>query len=233
MNAVQVKDEISVNTVVNHGIAKQNSNRSKKVSSLVVQRGTKHAGRATNSVQNTSNPHDRVEDFFTEKAVTDMASGKIPNFIQLYHSLKDIQAIPGFQLSAINFLQALREFSLTDTDEIERFINNPETNHVLVQNDKLKMVFIRWEPGSSCKIHGHAAGGCVFKVLQGKVLEKRFSADEKQQLLSENTYYQDSIAYIDDIVGLHSVENPNNAPAITLHLYTPGNYKGKNCKKTQ
>ena len=89
------------------------------------------------------------------------------------------------------------------------------------------MVLIRWEPGASCNVHGHAVGGCIFKVLHGKISEKRYSAGDKKELISENTCYKDNIAYIDDLIGLHSVENPYDSPAITLHLYTPGNYMVK------
>ena len=98
---------------------------------------------------------------------------------------------------------------------------------MLVQNDLIKIVLIRWNPGDECNIHGHAERGCVFKVLEGKIVEKRFSADDEQRQLAEGTYEKDNIAYIDDLMGLHCVGNPFSKPAITLHMYTPGNYKPK------
>lgn len=163
--------------------------------------------------------------FFTEKAFIDMTLGRIPDFEPLYRSLSGLQVAAGVPVSAIQFLPALRAFSLTDPSEIENFLSHPETNHVLVQNDQIKIVLIRWEPGSECNIHGHAERGCVFKVLQGSIVEKRYSTDDEQRLLAEGTYLKDNIAYIDDIMGLHKVGNPSDTPAITLHMYTPGNYK--------
>ena len=55
----------------------------------------------------------------------------------------------------------------------------------------------------------------------------RYSTVDKRELISENSCYKDNIAYIDDLIGSHSVENPNDSTAITLHLYTLENYKMK------
>jgi hypothetical protein len=63
-----------------------------------------------------------------------------------------------------------------------------------------------------------------FKVLYGQIEEKRYTTDSKQQLLSGNTCYRSHTAYIDDVLGFHSVGNPNSTPAITLALYMPGNF---------
>lgn len=165
--------------------------------------------------------------FFTEKAFMDMSLGRIPDFESLYHSLSAIRVYDNVPLSALQFLPALRSFTIDNINEIKNFINNPETNHVLVQNDLIKIVLIRWNPGDECNIHGHADRGCVFKVLEGKIVEKRFSADHEQKQLAQGTYEKDNIAYIDDLMGLHKVGNPFSEPAITLHMYTPGNYKPK------
>lgn len=169
--------------------------------------------------------HDTEYPFFTEKAFLDMTLGRIPDFESLYQSLSRISVPAGLPLSALQFMPALKEYTLSDLGEIENFLNNPETNHVLVQNDLIKIVLIRWEPGDKCRIHGHAEGGCVFKVLKGKVVERRFSADDDLRELAEGTYSEGNMAYIDDMLGLHSVGNPFTEPAITLHMYTPGNYK--------
>lgn len=165
--------------------------------------------------------------FFTEKAFMDMSLGKIPDFESIYQSLSKTQVPLGAPLTALQFMPALCAYKLTDQEEIDNFLNNPETNHVIVQNDLIKIVLIRWDPGAECNIHGHSEGGCVLKVLKGKIVEKRYSADSEKKLLSEGTYYEDNIAYIDDLMGLHSVANPFEEPAISLHMYTPGNYKPK------
>ena len=124
--------------------------------------------------------------------------------------------------SAIHFLPLLRQFTLSDRREIENFLRVPEAKHVLVKNEMLKVVLIRWAPFEQCHLHGHAIGGCAFKVLCGQVEEERYSTENRQELLSKSAYYAGHIAYIDDIMGLHTVRNPRQEPAITLHAYTPG-----------
>lgn len=124
--------------------------------------------------------------------------------------------------SAIDFLPILRQFSLGERQEIENFLQNPVAKQVLIHDEFLKVVMIRWAPYEECNLHGHASRGCAFKVLHGAVEEKRYSTDHREELLSKSTYYTGHIAYIDDMMGLHTVRNPRPEPAITLHMYTPG-----------
>jgi predicted metal-dependent enzyme (double-stranded beta helix superfamily) len=105
---------------------------------------------------------------------------------------------------------------------MQRFTNNKETNHVLIQNEWLKVVLIHWKPGKYSSIHGHPSGGCVFKVLQGTLEEKRYTTGEDPKLLATSKYEKNSIAYIDDHMAYHAVGNPSNASAISIHVYTPG-----------
>lgn len=167
------------------------------------------------------------EPFFKQSAKDAMEEGSIPDFQKLHEDLSRIEISEERKLSATDFLEALRNFEVKDQKELTKFLENPETNHVLVQNDQIKMVLIRWEKGSSSSIHGHAEKGCVFKVLQGEVEETRHSLENPDTLLSKNTYFKDSIAYIDDHIGLHRVENKSDQQAITIHLYTPGFYNAK------
>jgi len=161
----------------------------------------------------------------TEKAFSDIARGRIPNVQQLCrHLLKTIK--PGqHSFSALQFLDALVQHSFTDPADIRRLLLHPDPSHVLIHNDFLKVILIRWEAGQASKLHGHAVGGCVFKVLHGTVEESRYSASDPQKLLARNTYFAGNTAYIDDRMGFHIVRNPGVDAAVTLHLYTPGNRK--------
>ena len=169
--------------------------------------------------------------FFMDQAFADMTSGLIPDFAQLYNSYLEIESDTGKLLPTFNFLTALRDFSLTKK-EIESLLNNPEPKHILVQNDQVKIILIRWQPGELSDIHGHAIGGGLIKVMHGEIEEKRYTANSQQRLLSKSTYLADHIAYIDDVMGLHSVGNNQNSPALTLHISTPGNYKAKKFEKS-
>lgn len=212
-------------------LSQQNDDKKKKrpwqISSAFTSRFIGYGSSIYNSYDYFEDDLHLNQPFFTEEAHKKMELKRIPNFEELSRSLSEILTTTDKNISAIQFLSALRQFSLTDHEEISNFLENPEAKHVLAQNEKIKMILIRWEPGDMSNIHGHAIGGCIFKVLYGQIEEKRYSAESEERLLSENTYYTDHIAYIDDVMGLHIVGNPNPIPAITLHLYTPGNYKAK------
>jgi predicted metal-dependent enzyme (double-stranded beta helix superfamily) len=116
----------------------------------------------------------------------------------------------------------MQKLQAIDKIQLQHFIKNRETRHVLVENKLITIVLIHWKPGKVSGIHGHPKGGCVFKVLQGKLEELRYSADASQKLLSSNGYRTGSIAYIDDRLGYHAVGNPFGSSAVSLHAYTPG-----------
>jgi len=171
------------------------------------------------------NPGAKKESFshpvFTQKAFLDMTLKRIPDFEPLYENLLETDIPEGGPLSAIYFLDALRKFRLSK-EEIGQILNNPEGKHILAENELIKIVLIRWAPGDMAGIHGHAKGGCVLKVLHGEIAERRYSTDDKSLMLSQSRYFKDHIAYIDDVMGLHDVENNSGKYAISLHLYTPG-----------
>lgn len=155
-----------------------------------------------------------------EEALSQMAKGTIPDLrklcLDLWESLHHVKA----PYSALQFIPILKKFDLTDEKEIDRFLQNPKTNHVLVDNGILKVVLIHWKPGKKSSIHGHPRGGCVFKVLQGSLEEQRFSANEEQRFLGVTTLLKDGMGYIDDQMAYHAIGNPNGKSALSIHVYT-------------
>ena len=124
--------------------------------------------------------------------------------------------------NALQFVPVLQTLNSLGHLEAERLLDNPQSSHVLMQNALLKAVLILWQPGKFSSIHGHPRGGCTFKVLYGKLVEKRYTTDDTQQLLSVSTLQTGSMAYIDDDMGYHAVGNASSTAAISIHVYTPG-----------
>ncbi|MEZ4942720.1 MAG: cysteine dioxygenase family protein [Saprospiraceae bacterium] len=161
----------------------------------------------------------------TEKAFADIARGRIPNFQRLCRQLLKTIDPAQTSFSALQFLDALVQHSFHDPADIRRVLRHPDSSHVLVHNEYLKVILIRWEPGQASNLHGHATGGCVFKVLHGTVEESRYAANAPEKQLARNTYFAGNMAYIDDRMGFHVVRNVGTEPAVTMHLYTPGGKK--------
>lgn len=158
----------------------------------------------------------------TDEAYTATMQGTILDMEKVCHDLYDTFHHQNAPYSAVQFIPVLKKINFNSQWMAEQFFKNPNTNHVLVQNDLLKVVLIHWKPGQQSSVHGHAQGGCVFKVLHGKLQEKRFSPDPVQELLALSTFKKGSMAYIDDEMAYHAVGNPFDEPAISLHVYTPG-----------
>jgi len=164
----------------------------------------------------------QANDLLTDEALTEIAQGGIPDLRRVCFDLYNTFSKPADTYSAVQFIPVLKQLGPFDSIEAKRFIQNPTTKHVLVHNPLLKVVLLHWKPGTFSNIHGHPAGGCVFKVLKGRLREKRYTPDAAQRLLSVSTLQSQGIAYIDDDMAYHAVGNPYSASAISLHVYTPG-----------
>lgn len=108
-------------------------------------------------------------------------------------------------------------------------------------NGKYNLMLLCWGEGHGSAIHDHADAHCFMKILQGSLSEVRFSwpngrdgedgreasAEDNVNLLpmtelSRTVLPMNSVAYINDSLGLHRVENPSYTDkAVSLHLYCP------------
>ncbi|TNE47018.1 MAG: hypothetical protein EP344_19855 [Bacteroidetes bacterium] len=158
----------------------------------------------------------------TDTAAEAIVQGIAPDLSQVCADLYTALATAGTSASAIQFISILKNLRNPDPAAMRRFMKNPQSRYVLVQNDLLKVVLIRWAPGEYSGVHGHAKGGCVFKVLQGRVEEKRYEPGTKTRPLAVSRFTKGGMAYIDDEMAYHDVGNPYDAMAISLHAYTPG-----------
>ena len=103
-------------------------------------------------------------------------------------------------------------------------------------NGKYNLILICWSPGQGSGIHDHANSHCFMKMMSGSLLETQFAWPENSEIesetnfdegselkaISKTTFKCDQVAYINDTIGLHRVENPSHVePAVSLHLYAP------------
>lgn len=179
-------------------------------------------GKAHRKMRPSALTDSAVAPVLTAEAADAMRSGTIPNLEQLCRELNNTFLNKSEPHTALQFIPILKKLTAISDMEMEWFLMNPKTSHVLVKNDQLKVVLIHWTPDQFSSVHGHAQGGCVFKVLKGKVQEKRYTPDDNQHLLATGTFQAGSMAYIDDEMAYHAVGNPFDSSAVSLHVYTPG-----------
>lgn len=171
---------------------------------------------------NTSQSSRQRTTLLTPEASLKMSNGELPNFFAVCRDLLNTFQYNTAPFSALQFLPVIQQVQALNPEQLKKLTKIKETRHVLVDNQWMKVVLILWKPGKVSDVHGHPSGGCVFKVLNGKLEELRYSTDEKRRILASNGYKPGSIAYIDDKLGYHAVGNPFGRPAVSLHVYTPG-----------
>jgi hypothetical protein len=159
------------------------------------------------------------EDLIKPQIVFQMANGQIPDLWAVCHEVANSIYHTNAPISAMQFIQPMRRLNSLEPDQAKRFMKNTETRHVLVSNNLFELALIHWKPGKASDIHGHPGGGSVFKLLQGKLEELRYTPEQSPKLLSTTSLRSGSIAYLDDSIAYHQVGNPYGSSAISLHAY--------------
>jgi hypothetical protein len=59
----------------------------------------------------------------------------------------------------------------------------------------------------------------LFKLLQGKLEEVRYTPEKSPKLIAAVSYRSGSVGSIDDRIACHQVGNPYGSSAISLHVY--------------
>ncbi len=158
-------------------------------------------------------------EIFTEGTVRKMESGQLPDLWKACHQLVNTvrESDPGD--TAIQMVPVMQRIESLAKEETVQFLKNPETRHVLVAAEQVEIVLIHWKPGKASDIHAHPGTGCLFKLLQGKLEELRYTPEPSPKLLGFNSLRNGNMAYIDDRIAHHQVGNPYGTSAISLHVY--------------
>ncbi|CAF0745764.1 unnamed protein product [Rotaria sordida] len=95
-------------------------------------------------------------------------------------------------------------------------------------NGKFNLMILCWAEGQGSSIHDHTNSHCFMKCLQGSLIETKYAwpndenKEEQMHIISRTELKEGQVAYINDTIGLHRVENPSHTDTCaTLHLYVP------------
>lgn len=95
-------------------------------------------------------------------------------------------------------------------------------------NGKFNLMILCWNESQGSSIHSHANSHCFLKVIEGSVQEEMYDwpsdTDSECEMTPRaiNQYKLNQVAYINDDIGLHRVENLSHCDkAVSLHLYSP------------
>lgn len=102
-------------------------------------------------------------------------------------------------------------------------------NLVDAGNGKFNLMILAWAEGQGSSIHDHSNSHCFMKVLHGSLTEVRYEwpndtliENNGMNQIDEVQLKKNEIAYMNDSLGLHRVENRSHSDtAVSLHLYCP------------
>ena len=105
-----------------------------------------------------------------------------------------------------------------------RQISDLTYNRLLVdKNEDFDMYIITWNTEQQSKIHNHSDNGCLFKILEGKLIEEYYNS--KLELIGFKVFDKNNVGYIDNNLQYHNMINYTNNVAVSLHIYSPPNHK--------
>eukprot|EP00667_Euglena_gracilis_P016511 EG_transcript_17271 len=121
-------------------------------------------------------------------------------------------------------------------EEYEKYIKwdaqNPKryTRSAIYSCEAMDVLLMCWPAGCSSAIHCHGGSSCWVRAVEGVVHEVRYDRallqahkdNEAALPPTVSVLKDDGVTYINDALGVHSVQNRTAAPAFSLHVYAPG-----------
>lgn len=94
------------------------------------------------------------------------------------------------------------------------------TRNCLARTDYFEFILICWDGNCQTKIHDHDGQNCWVYQVDSQLREVRFEGPEtKLKVYSDNILNEGEVSYMNDQMGYHRIENPNDKKAMTLHIY--------------
>ncbi|KAH3667751.1 hypothetical protein WICMUC_005283 [Wickerhamomyces mucosus] len=144
----------------------------------------------------------------------------------LQGSLKDVKHKD--EINTREVLNLLRYYKGSSDIEWKKYsLRDPKRSYTRNLVTKItpfsNLLVLVWEPGKKSSIHDHPNSNCFMKILQGEIKENLYSknTENKPILYRSMTLQENSVAYINDNIGLHSMQNDSDNLSVSLHLYTP------------
>ena len=134
-------------------------------------------------------------------------------------TLKQIPSILN-PIPPIYELEGLNQDELNDKLKEKTEVKNGYTKSEIFRNEQIIAYLILWNPNVVSPIHNHGTLGCFYKPLTKGLVEHKYT--EMEDYLHYTARKECCPTYthfINDYVGLHSMENTNNHMSSSIHIY--------------
>jgi cysteine dioxygenase len=97
---------------------------------------------------------------------------------------------------------------------------------LLYNDNNIDVYLIGWSANQASRIHDHPDNGCVLRVLRNEVSEETYiRRDAGIEKLSHKNLKVGETGHIKKNTILHRIINETNEKTLSLHVYSPPNYK--------
>ena len=144
------------------------------------------------------------------------------NLIQLFSkisekSIKHCKIFNNFNTKSA--LPLLRNYSGNDWKDYVKYDNSKYNKIPIYSHPMFDAYLICWLPQQYTLTHNHDTRGCIFKILEGELIENRYFMFTNKSVLKEGFCK----GYYDDLY-FHDMSNISDKPAVSLHIYGKTNY---------
>ena len=119
------------------------------------------------------------------------------------------------------------EFGLDELASMCLFERDFYTRNLIERTDAFELLALCWPPGVTSPIHDHGGSDGWVRVIQGACEEVVYQcyprAEGPPRIAQGRSTHAvaGATSYINDDLGWHTVGNPTELPAFSLHLYAP------------
>ena len=123
-------------------------------------------------------------------------------------------------LSAYQYL--FKNFNSLEWNNYVSFDDKNYKKNLVYRDNNYELFVVCWKPDQKTILHSHSENGCIIRMLKGNLTEKIYY---NNGIYKKHILTKDDITYIDNNIGKHIMENNSENNAMSLHLYSPPNYK--------
>ncbi len=145
---------------------------------------------------------------------------KLQEFLEFLHG----QSQQDFKGESVSRFLNERPFEATAFSPYTFYRNDTYARNLVVKTDLFELIVLAWHPRHRTPIHDHGSSRCWMWMMRGTLTFRNYDWPKQEcpglacQGETE-THSVGEVAYIDDSMGIHSIANATNEPAVSVHLY--------------
>jgi cysteine dioxygenase len=153
-------------------------------------------------------------------------SNKISNLKDLFEKIsQQLQSSSSSSLSVSldspTISDIMQQYDGSDWHDHVEFSSTKYNKKVVLKNDVAELMIISWETGQQTLVHDHPENGCILKVVQGDLIENRYSKDA-EIWLNTTVLGENDVSFSKGKEIVHQITSI--CRSVSIHIYSPPNY---------